>query len=562
MKSKYNSFCIKCKKKIRIGDEITKDESLGKWVHENCPNGNPFSNAKKVNEFSVTEEGGNQSFNTDFVPNKYQEDIFEFIRNGKGNGVVEAVAGSGKTTTIVKALEIVPSNKRIAFLAFNKHIAKELKKRAPEYVHVSTVHSLGLSIVKKLEEFKEIDEDKLGGIMDSFWDISKEVDENQSQRTVNRTRRTLARKVVALCKVTLVDYNNKNAVYDMLSYYGIDGTVTENGDNFMPDVIAKLPDIMKACLENTETIDFEDMIWLPVVHERLRKHFEKFEYLFIDEAQDLNNCQIEFIKNSVWDVSRIIAVGDRKQSLYGFRGADVNAIPRLIQELNATVLPLSISYRCPRVVIEKAQEIVPQIEASDTAIDGKFYTLEYDKFLQNVNPGDMVICRTNAPLVKPAFECIRTGKKAVIRGRDIGSSLVNFIERFQATNLNTLEIQMSEYTQKEYMRLLDKGKELQAEMVIDKTDTIRTVAKECTSVPELVQKLQMLFSDSNIGVVFSSVHRAKGLEAERVFVLRPELMPHPKAKQGWELVQEDNTLYVALTRSKNELCYVIGGDDE
>jgi DNA helicase-2/ATP-dependent DNA helicase PcrA len=66
----------------------------------------------------------------------------------------------------------------------------------------------------------------------------------------------------------------------------------------------------------------------------------------------------------------------------------------------------------------------------------------------------------------------------------------------------------------------------------------------------------LIFSDDQVGVVFSSVHRAKGLEAKRVYILSPELMPHKMATKPWELEQERNIEYVAITRTLSELVYV------
>ncbi len=587
MKSKYNGFCVKCSNRILIGDDIVKDPGLEKWVHGTCPekgagpkshprgkrNSNPTTALRAAASLAgrnqlqsaVTDEAVTAgAMNMDWKPSLYQEGIFDFIRSGKGNAVVEAVAGSGKTTTIIKGLDIVPKDASVCFLAFNKHIAKEIKDRLQAmnitHVHVSTIHSLGLSLIRKLPEFKGnrdgIDEDKVGGIMDEFWPVKKEAGVSDAMRKHNRMLRNVMRKVVSLAKATLIDVEDGNAIINMFERYGF------QVDDSTPMIIEKLPYIMQKCLENVETVDYDDMIWLPIVHKRLRLHFDKFYYIFVDEAQDLNNSQIEFIKLCSYPESRIVCVGDRKQSLYGFRGADIEAIPRLIRELDATVLPLSISYRCPRSHVEMAKQIVPQIEASENAIEGVVADIKYKDFLQKVEPGDMVICRMNAPLVKPAFECIKAGKKAIIRGADIGKRLVNFIERFQAETLSQLEIMMNQYVELEYNRLLDKGKELQAETLVDEVDTIRVVASNCKQVFELVEKMLMLFSDSNVGVVFSSVHRAKGLEAERVFLLKREAMPHNKAKQDWELVQEDNCLYVALTRSKRELYFVRGGELE
>ena len=82
-----------------------------------------------------------------FKPSKFQQKIYDFITNGSGNAVVSAVAGSGKTTTLLNALKLIPTNKRVLFLAFNKSIAKELQERVPNTpnIHVKTVHGFGYS---------------------------------------------------------------------------------------------------------------------------------------------------------------------------------------------------------------------------------------------------------------------------------------------------------------------------------------------------------------------------------------------------------------------------------
>jgi len=67
-----------------------------------------------------------------FKPSKYQRVVYQFIKSCKGNAVVEAVAGSGKSTTIVNAIDIIPEDKKILFLAFNKSIVTELQKENRE----------------------------------------------------------------------------------------------------------------------------------------------------------------------------------------------------------------------------------------------------------------------------------------------------------------------------------------------------------------------------------------------------------------------------------------------
>lgn len=575
MRSKYRTRCKECGNWIAVGDDI--ENRKGNWVHVECPPRGDYSprtfearplNGRNTPVLAATVEGLASAVaveappKKEFKPSKYQEAIFDFAVNGQGNGVVEAVAGSGKTTTLVHLLELLPSNLRIIFLAYNKHIATELKRRAPSYVEVSTVHALGFRQCRKLADLNKrdpVNEEKLGFMMEDFWPIAKYVktpvrtyEQDSHTRAINRAKRAVMYRLVALAKATLVDYNDPAAVLEMAEHFDVDM------NDEVPEYLEKLPVIMDRCKQELSQIDYDDMVWLPVVDPTLQRHMDQYDFILVDEAQDLNASQIKFILSALAPGGRVIAVGDRRQSLYGFRGADVEAIPRLIEMLHATTLPLSISYRNPRSHVERAQAIVPQIEAAPEAKEGVLETIQYKEMVPRLKVGDMVMCRTNAPLIAPAFACIRAGIKAVIRGKDIGHSIIAFIERFDTDDLGMLEVLMAEYTAKEYQKLLDKGKELQADMLVDKMETVLFVAKESTSVADLITKLITLFDDTTEGVVFSSVHRAKGLEADTTYILRPDLMPHPKAKQDWQQTQEMNALYVALTRSRDTMVTVEG----
>lgn len=581
MKSKFEgSICKACHGRIHKGEEIIRDNKLG-WIHEICPeigytstlnwekvNAKAMSVATGINPDDIAnaisesievevDENNKLTGKVDFIPTHYQQAIFDFISNGQGHAVIEAVAGSGKTTTIVKALDLTPTDADVAFVAFNAHIAKELKRRAPEHVHVSTLHSLGLQNIRNyLGKQPQIDDEKLGTIMNDIWPVSRQAVEmgiiTKQQKNENYQKRLSMRKLVAMSKNTLIDVTDNKAIQEMIERYNI-----EIDDSNIDELISQLPNIMELCKKQTDVIDFDDMLWLPVV---LGMDLMKFDFLMVDEAQDMNKCQIEFILKSIKETGRIIAVGDRRQSLYAFRGADSEAIPNIINALNATVLPLSITFRCPSSHVTLAKRIVPQIEARDNAAEGQIVQMNYFDLVSQVEVGDMVICRSNAPLVKPAFECIRRGKKAIIRGKDIGSSLIQLIKRFETNDLSAFDVSLGEYFEREYNKLLDKGKEMQALMLQDKVETLRVIMNEVSTVAELMNKITMLFEDENKGVVFSSIHRAKGLEAENVYIIRPDLMPHPKATKDYEKEQEMNCLYVAVTRSKSNL-YFVKGDE-
>ena len=471
-----------------------------------------------------------------FTPSKYQWQIFAFVQGGSGHGVIEAVAGSGKTTTLVTSLELTRPTDKVAFVAFNRHIAKELERRAPWHVHVSTLNSLGNSNIHNSRRGVQFNADKLKLIM--------------SDMNINGNGGAI-RRLVSLCKANLLDPTPHNLDY-ISDRWDID--VDEGNKDQVFDLAQR---VFAKSLEMTSVIDYDDQIHLPATG---RVGCEKFDVLFVDEAQDLNKAQTTLALKSMAHGGRIIAAGDAWQSIYGFRGADVRAIPNIIEALGAQTLPLSITYRCPRSHVELAQKLVPHIEARENAPEGVLEDLPFGKLAESVAPGDMVLCRTNAPLVPPALELIRQGIKAVIIGRDIGRNLMALMRKVQKSakvyDLHETLWELEQYADREVAKLYIADKAMRAQSLRDRVDTILALSDGCNSIGDLQAKINQVFSDDQIGTSFGTVHKAKGLEAQRVFILHPEMMPHPKASKPWEVQQEKNIKYVSETRSKEYLGFV------
>jgi len=467
-----------------------------------------------------------------FTPSKYQWQIFAFVQNGSGHGVVEAVAGSGKTSTIVLATQLTKPTDKVAFVAFNRHIARELQERAPSHVHVSTLNSLGNSNIRNAWRNVKFDADKLKHIL-----------ANHQSNGYNGP----VKRLVSLCKANLLEPTISNLDY-ISDRWDID--VDDGNREQVFDLAAT---VYHESVQQTNVIDYDDQIHFPATG---RVGCEKFDVLLVDEAQDLNKAQIALALKSVADGGRIIAVGDRFQSCYGFRGADTDAIPNIIEALSATTLPLSICYRCPLKHVKQAQQLVPQIEAREDAPEGVLDDIPRDKLAEMVKPGDMVLCRCNAPLVPPALNLIRQGIKAVIIGRDIGKGLMALLRKIQKStgtfSLDETLWKLEDYADREVAKLYQSDKAMKAQSLRDRVETILALSDGCLSIGDLQTKVNVVFSDDKQGIAFSTVHKAKGLEADRVFILEPQLMPHPKAKKTWQRREEDHILYVAWTRAKAE----------
>jgi DNA helicase-2/ATP-dependent DNA helicase PcrA len=475
----------------------------------------------------------------EFIPSKFQKDIFDWVSERKGTHlVVEALAGSGKTTTGVEMLKIIPTTEEVLFVAFNKHIAVELQKRAPSHVKVSTYHSLGYYSVRQAFGNVKVDENKVDGILQGI--INK---------WENRALYSPIKQLVSLVKANLTGTDDAELT-EICDHYGIE----TNGDADTIFMAVKL--VVAKSSQMTNVIDYDDMCWLPIF---LNLPMKQYDFLFIDELQDTNKVQIALALKSIKDDGRIVGVGDRHQSLYGFRGADVNAVQNVIDALDANTLPLSVTYRNPKCVVElvlaKFTEI--PLECPEWAKEGVIRQITANQATVEYTPGDMVLCRTNAPLVEPAFSLIRRGVKAIIRGRDIGSNLLALVRKMKCYELRDMLNKLDIYKANEYFKLVSAEKTNQAQALEDKVNTIFALSDGISTIVELENRIETIFSDDVEGVVFSSVHKAKGLEAERVYILHPELMPHPMAKKDWEREQERNIEYVAITRTLNELIYVV-----
>jgi len=481
------------------------------------------------------------------TPSAYQTTIFQWVLDQtKKNAVIKATAGSGKTTVqehvVALLLEIGIPAEDIIYLVYNTHVAIEGRERG---LPAKTTHQVGLGIISKYNgKIKTvIDENKVNTIVKSLlrvtWDEEKWMISPVSQ-IVSKLKNTLAPwdnvNQEKICDKFGIEVNGSaERIFELVRQ-----TMTENNKQF-------------------SVIDFDDMIYLPV---KFKMPCPQFKYVLGDEVQDWNRVQIELIKRL--SGGRTLCVGDENQSMYGFRGAAPDAMDRLIEAFDAEILPLSISYRNPASHVRLINKVFPNIrhEVAPGAIEGEILEMSEDRMLGEVRPGDMVICRTNAPLVKPVFQLIRQGVKAIILGRDIGENLIALLERFETKRVEDLLEKLVEYRTKEIAKLLKAEKTNQASSLDDKVETIIALADGCTHTYQIVQKINDVFSKHKEGVVFSTVHKAKGSEAKNVYILNPQLMPHPMARTEEDMVQEMNVLFVALSRSKEKMVFVGGSAPE
>lgn len=532
---------------------------------------------------------------------------------------LRALAGCGKTTTLTEGLKelrgypvkITPSPQQravwdsiklsenpstICLVSFGNAIVDELIERIKPIEHTGveakTLHKLGGAAIRKSFELLPGRDSINGFRVDNLLGaiIGRDL------REVKKFQPELVpavKELVKLCKVNLRglkptggvmdnDYDWDSCLEDLTHYYDIDL------GNHRSQIFDLVPKVLRRCLdiEKDKYIDFDDMPWLPIA---LNLPVYQYDLLLVDEAQDLNPCQHALCMKAG---KRILFCGDEHQAIYGFTGADCDSMDSLYDHLSHTAqtcitLMLNVTRRCGKAIVGEAQKFVPEFEAHASNPEGKVSYAVYKHADPNksyhhlVEDGDMCVCRVNAPLVSQCFRFLKEGRKAYIQGRDIGTGLIKLIDKLMKDYIPLAEEDEPEMTLAgekchEILYLedrLDEWKELEIQAenrkknvsepriiaIQDKHLCLVTFLDGVDSVSEMRQKILDIFTDdTRDGIRLSSVHKSKGLEANRVFILMPKgaEMPHPMARTAWAKKQELNLKYVAVTRAIHELIYV------
>jgi DNA helicase-2/ATP-dependent DNA helicase PcrA len=468
---------------------------------------------------------------------------------------LEAKAGTGKTYTIVRAAEELQG--RVLMLAFNAKIRKELQARAPRGCTVHTFHSYCNSILFAQRKY----EIKPGTA--KTYAAMKHPDSGVKNF---RARWPIAQGVSLAKNLAfglLLDNERSNwesiyREYDIRIPRG----VTEDY------VIENAMRLFRETTRSKSKIDYDDMLYYVA---RDGTNGDQWDYVIVDESQDTNLTQLRVLDHLMENGNtRLLFVGDPQQAIYGWRGAGVDAFDVMADRYKAKVFDLTTTWRCPKTVVREAQRIVPKIQYAEAAEEGEVIVTKPNDFcVTRVSPGDVVLCRNNAPLLQGALLCLQSGVPCAMLGRDVSKVIIN------QTNVAFRDCSVRDQgafarLQRQYnAELSDRPFALaQALEEVEMAQTVYSfmVNNEIPfdSVERLLENIEAicnrLLSDELRGdrVIFSTIHRSKGLEWPTVYLIQPEKMPSKAARKvgGWHLAQERNLAYVAITRAKNRLVYV------
>jgi len=549
-------------------------------------------------------------------PSTEQKNILGWVKNRRSGAlVVRAVAGSGKTTLlrmITEALnELGYNESQILYMAFSKSLCDEMTPKLAGKATVRSIHSTGFhSLTAKIrgvklktdkknvvnsevldtdETMKSMPDGKRWWVGEMLHDIQSKLILGLGGTSLQKVHELIGHNPSWL-KVwaydtgieelgipedtveTLYELREEWAaeVEELVDHYGI-----KVDSEFATPLVALLVWASDDKIVSDGSISYDEMISYPC---RMGFPFKQYPIVLVDEAQDLSPAQRGVALASLAPGGRIIFVGDPKQAIMGFAGASCESIQEIIDETGAETLPLSVSYRCPTSHIDLAQQIVPEIEPTEWAKEGIIRHLDSsDEVIPIAQSGDLMIARRTAPVMQMALRLLSRGIQAKVKGEKVDKRLVwraadilgvdkSLIYRLTKANIEVLNrvpmarfLAQSESYAHDKMTALSSKWPQKLQGIMDEVEALEeifTLTKPAT-FNDLISIIKSAIDDGSTegGVVLSTIHRAKGLEADRVFILdanRISVATHAE----WQAEQESNLHYVALTRSKHELFIV------
>jgi superfamily I DNA/RNA helicase len=506
--------------------------------------------------------------------------IFDWFKTAeKRNLVVRARAGTGKSTSIIEGIRHAPED-QVLVTSFSKLSVTDLENKIRDTGsrgQAKTLHGVGFACIRR------------------YWDrvsVARPVSDRADQLTeqvVGQVPITIKRLVSKLHTKGREMAPFARELGDLTALaYEFDCAPDEEWaeDGYGLDFVesAALRAMELAATQQTTAIDFADMLYLPVRNRWMRK---EWDLVVVDEAQDMSATQLLLALGVAR--GRIVLVGDDRQAIYGFRGADSGSLDRLKGELQADELGLNCTYRCGTAIVDLARALVPDYIAHESNGTGLVRSAPASTLVNSVEMGDFLLSRKNAPLVTAALKILRAGKRCKIQGRDIGQGLIALVRNLAKgkarDSMPAFLAKLTTWEEREIRRAW-KGSRSDAiaasreEQIKERAETLVALADGMSSVRELIARIEDLFSDDDRQphVTASSIHRAKGLEADRVFVLRDTLYPRMPCQCGhWHngkgcnrcscatyrvpdsrMQEEENLEYVAITRARHELVWLNG----
>lgn len=485
------------------------------------------------------------------IPDEYQQAVIDSIQLGLDGPHVltDAKAGSGKTTIgclgLTKLHEL-DGSLSLGALAFGNEDGKRLREVLPQKIEARTHHSLCMEIVKKAYN-KKLNQFKVNELLDAV------VGEDVSQYGVLRE---YVKQLLSLVQADAIEVGDEEGIWATLNSESHDVGIPKDMEN-------KVVGLTKEMLERSMDIkkhgfSFDDALYLCATKDL---PLPQYDVVLVDEIQDWNNCQLEILKKMIDNGTRVIAIGDPNQSLYGFRGANpqaFNTVQAILSDdfRGLEELPIPVCRRSGKLIVEHASRIIPGIKSLPDAADGEIkLEVPIEQMLNQFEPGkDMVLCRVNSRLVQLMYACIKFNIPAyILKGQQEAGMLCWMVDLLARKQYPPTD-DVGELINRANEWLESRSNSFKAEEHRQRVEVLTLISERVYSVDDLKNEIKKIFSPPKKGqkaIVLSTIHRAKGSEAERVWNISPDLLPHPKATTQAQIEQEKFAHYVAITRAKS-----------
>lgn len=480
-----------------------------------------------------------------------QKAIDDAWKNGDKNILINAVAGSGKTTTLLNLL--ASCQYRVLFLAFNKSIQEEIQSKIDERGLIQgkamTIHSLGLMALRNYSRKVRINKGK-------NFDIVKKV--QKAQYSIFRKYQWKDKLKITY---NLMDMNDISRLFLTDDIDKIAEVLETTDKKIVVD--RELKSLWQTVLDirkdydnsmNLE-IDFIDMLYLPVVKDLTIPI--QTTYLMIDEAQDLSLVQHKLIDKLLSQgVKKWVAVGDRNQAIYAFAGSFTESFDLFLDKGNVEEFPLDICYRCDKSIIESANEVY------DIMIPFKEEEGIVDDIsdINEVKPNSMVICRNTKPLIDLYFQLLSVGKSCYIEGEDILNPVIRFLNPYKKKGVFQARKEMELEIERLTVNAKSESERIALYLFKERYETFKLLSKYLIrdegTIYNIIEKLNTMYIVKENAIKLCTIHKSKGLESDVVYILDEFLIPSRFARSREQLKQEENLRYVARTRAKNELYFL------
>lgn len=473
-------------------------------------------------------------------PSPEQQAIFTALLESSDNLMVDAKAGCGKTTTCVEGqYRVLKQNPKASqvYLIFAKRNQQEAIGKCPPSVVCKTAHAFGLQALAVKFGKMNVDKQKNERIATQL--VGSD-DEKSDLRFMLGKGLDLAKDYLA---------TNTEEIEAIVDKHGLDTFGME------PSAFAeKVLHGMELSAKETNAVSFSDMTWLPI---KLGCRIPNFDYVYPDECQDLNKARQELVFRALGPRSRLMAVGDPAQAIFGFTGSDRFALANMITRSNARMLPLHLTFRCAKSIVEQAKQFVPEYQAAPSNPEGEVLNKTEREMMADdgVAAGDFILSRTNAPLMGHALRLLIDGRRCNIQGKDLGVNLLGMIKRSKAKDVSSFLDWLQNWADTEVERLSAKKRSF--EHITDKKECFEVLCEGRRSLDEIKGYIRDLFDDKDEDenrIILSTIHKSKGLERNRVWLLNKSFVVKPKTDE--EIEAERNIRYVGITRAKNSLFFV------